>query len=102
ATLLVAVGASVVLGALLAAILLTAGVAADAAVLFGAGMVGTGLVFTAVGAVAAQVAGRARRALGLASAVVLVAFLARGYGAIDETWWTWASPFGWQDELRPF
>ncbi|MBE7324869.1 anibiotic ABC transporter [Nocardioides sp. Y6] len=102
ATVLVAVGASVVLGMLLAAILLTAGVAVSAAVLFGAGMVGTGLVFTAVGAVAAQVAGRARRAVGLASAVVLVAFLVRGYGAIDETWWTWASPFGWQDELRPF
>ncbi|GGD07522.1 ABC transporter permease [Nocardioides daphniae] len=102
ATLLVAVGASAVLGALLAAILLTAGVSVDAAVLFGAGMVGTGLVFTAVAAVVAQLAGRARRALGLASGVVLVAFLVRGYGAIDETWWTWASPFGWQDELRPF
>lgn len=102
ATVLVAVGASMVLGVLLAAILLTAGVSVAAATLFGAGMVGTGLVFTGVGAVAAQLAGRARRALGVASAVVLVAFLVRGYGAIDETWWTWASPFGWQDELRPF
>lgn len=102
ATVLVAVGASVVLGVMLGAILLTAGVSVGATVLFGAGMVGTGLVFTGVGAVAAQVAGRARRALGLASTVVLVAFLLRGYGAVDETWWTWVSPFGWQDELRPF
>src|SRR5690606_41731145 len=66
------------------------------------GMAGVGLFFTGVGAVAAQVAGTARRAIGIASGAVLVAFLVRGYGAVEESWWTWASPFGWQDELRPF
>lgn len=102
ATVLVAVAASILLGLLLGLVLLTAGVGPRATALFGVGMAGVGLVFTGVAAVAAQVAGSARQALGIGLAVILVAYLVRGYGALDETWWTWASPFGWQDELRPF
>src|SRR5690606_7774613 len=102
AALLVSLTASLVLGVLLAAVLVTAGVGTGAATRFGVGMAGVGLFFTGVGAVAAQVSGTARRAIGIASAGVLVAFLVRGYGAVEESWWTWASPFGWQDELRPF
>lgn len=102
ASLLVSSGASLVLGALLAAVLVTAGIDVLDAAHFGVGMAGVGVFFTGVGAVAAQVAGTARRSIGIASAAILVAYLVRGYGAIGETWWTWASPFGWQDELRPF
>lgn len=102
ATLLVSLAASVVLGALLAGVLVTVDVGVEQAVRFGAGMAGTGLVFTGVASVAAQVAGSARRAIGWGVAAVLTFFLVRGYGALEETWWTWASPFGWQDELRPF
>ncbi|QCX26439.1 ABC transporter permease [Nocardioides jishulii] len=102
ATLVVSLAASIVLGVLLAAVLVTADVTLGAAVRFGAGMAGAGVVFTGIAGVAAQVAGSARHALGWGVTAVLALFLVRGYGALDETWWTWASPFGWQDELRPF
>lgn len=102
AAVLVALAASTVLGVLLGLVLLTSGVGLRATTLFGVGIVGVGLVFTGVAAVAAQVAGSARRAVGLGLTAILLAYLVRGYGAVDETWWTWGSPFGWQDELRPF
>lgn len=102
ATLVVSLLASVTLGLLLAGVLMVAAVDPGAAGMFGAGISAVGLVFTGVAAVAAQLARSGRTALGIGAGAVLLAYLVRGYGALDETWWTWASPFGWQDELRPF
>lgn len=102
ATLVVSLLACVILGLLLAGVLTLADVDPGAAGMFGVGISAVGLVFTGVAAVAAQFARSGRTALGIGTGAVLVAYLVRGYGALDETWWTWASPFGWQDELRPF
>ena len=102
ATLVVSLLASVVLGLLLAGVLVLVGVEPGAAVLFGVGVGAVGLVFTGVAAVAAQLARSARISLGIGMGAVLFFYLVRGVGALDETWLTWVSPFGWQDELRPF
>jgi ABC-2 type transport system permease protein len=66
--------------------------------------VAPGLVFAGVAAVTSQVSPRRRGALGLATAVLALSFLARvvadtsrSLGALR-----WATPFGWVEELRPF
>ncbi|KAB7746383.1 hypothetical protein GA707_02435 [Nostocoides sp. F2B08] len=102
ATLSVALGAAVVAGLLESAVLIASGIGSGPALLFGAGVAGLGLVFTAVAAAAAQLTSSARAALGIAGAVLAVFLVLRGVGAIDETALTWLSPFGWQDAIRPF
>lgn len=102
ATVLVSTVASLLAGLSIAVVLLLGGTEPVPSLGFGAGVGGVGLVFTGLAAVTVQLAASARKALGIALAVLLVGFLLRGYGALDETWWTWTSPFGWQDELRPF
>jgi ABC-2 type transport system permease protein len=62
------------------------------------------LVFTAVAAVAAQLAEYSRNANGIGTAVIGIAFLLRGVG--DSTagarWLSWLSPIGWVQQARPF
>ncbi|MBC9226210.1 hypothetical protein GL325_07760 [Aeromicrobium sp. 636] len=101
-TVVVSLAACVAAAALVAGIMALSGADPGPSVLFGCGVGGVGLVFTSLTAVAVQVAASTRRALGIALAALLAFFLLRGYGALDGTWWTWTSPFGWQDELRPF
>lgn len=61
-----------------------------------------GLTFTAVTAVAAQVASTGRATLGLASVVLGAAFVIRAVGDIAGTWWRWLSPLGWAQGIRAF
>lgn len=61
-----------------------------------------GLVFTAVTAVAAQVASGSRAALGLASGVLGTAFVLRALGDIAESWLRWLSPIGWAQGVRAY
>ena len=89
-------------GVLDAAVLLAAGLPGEGSVLHGAALAGIGLVFTAVAAAAAQVTASARGALGLAGAAVAVLFVVRGLGAVGDSWLVWASPFGWQQEVREY
>ncbi len=69
-------------------------------------MAGSGLVFTAVAAVAAQLTESARAARGLAFVVVGVTFLLRAVGdsasATGPRWLTWLSPMGWAELNRAF
>ena len=66
----------------------------------------SGLAFTGIGAVAAQLTSGARAARGLAIGVLGIAFLARAVGdsagADGPAWLTWALPLGWTETLRPF
>jgi ABC-2 type transport system permease protein len=75
-------------------------------VALGLEVAGGGLVFGAIGAVAAQVAGTARLARGLAGAVLGGAFLLRAAGDAaslnSSSPWVWASPLGWLEHLRPY
>jgi len=66
----------------------------------------TGLAFTGVSAVAAQLTSGARAARGLVFCVLGLAFMARAVGdasgATGPSWLTWVLPLGWTEVLRPF
>ncbi len=102
----VAAIANVVLIALLCLVLPVLGlpVAGSVALALAIGL--TGIVFTGVSAVTAQLTSGARAARGLALGVLGVAFLARAVGDAAGTggpsWLTWALPLGWTETLRPF
>ncbi|WP_216213308.1 ABC transporter permease [Amycolatopsis aidingensis] len=100
---IVAGGASVLIGVLQALLLLGSGVAVPGAWAFGLSVAGAGLVFTAIAAVAVQLAEYSRTANGMASAALGIAFLLRGIGDSSEaTWLSWLSPIGWTQQIRAF
>ncbi|MFB9686988.1 ABC transporter permease [Amycolatopsis plumensis] len=104
AALLVAGGASVLTGLIQAVTLIGAGLPAAGSVAFGASEALAGLVFTAVAAVAVQLAEYSRTANGIGTAVVGAAFLLRGAGdsTVDARWLSWLSPIGWVQQVRAF
>jgi ABC-2 type transport system permease protein len=106
AALIVAIGASVAIGALVAVSLVAQGEELAGSVALGAVYAGSGAMFAAVAAVTAQLTETGRAANGLAGAVLGVAFLVRGVadaaGETGPTWLRWLSPTGWTTEVRPF
>ncbi|WP_372667857.1 ABC transporter permease [Amycolatopsis kentuckyensis] len=102
--LLVAGGASVLIGVVQAVSMIGAGLPAAGSVAFGAAEALAGLGFTAVAAVAVQLAEYSRTANGIGTAVVGAAFLLRGAGdsTVDARWLSWLSPIGWVQQVRPF
>jgi ABC-2 type transport system permease protein len=104
ASLLVAGGASVLIGLLQAGTMIGAGLPAAGSFAFGAAEALAGLVFTAVAAVAVQLAEYSRTANGIGAAVVGAAFLVRGAGdsTVDARWLSWLSPIGWVQQVRAF
>lgn len=95
AAMLLAGGASVVVGALTALALVGCSVPAGSAWLFGAGTAALGLVFAAVGLVAAQVFTHARTATGITLAVFGIAYVIRAVGDVQGSALVWLSPIGW-------
>jgi ABC-2 type transport system permease protein len=71
-------------------------------VAFGLALVGAGVVFAAVGAVTAQVAGAPRAALGLGGLVLGVSYVLRAIGDIGAGMLSWLSPIGWAQGIRAF
>lgn len=102
AALVVAAGASLAVGALDALVLVVTGLPVSGSLLHGAALAGVGLAFTALAAAAAQLTNAGRGALGMAGAAIAVFFVLRGVGAVQENGLVWASPFGWQQEVRDF
>ncbi|MBE8517936.1 ABC transporter permease [Amycolatopsis sp. H6(2020)] len=104
ASLLVAGGASVLTGLIQAVTMIGAGLPAAGSLAFGAAEALVGLVFTAVAAVAVQLAEYSRTANGIGTAVVGAAFLLRGAGdsTVDARWLSWLSPIGWVQQVRAF
>ncbi len=104
AGLLLAAGANVVLVALMGAVLVPIGLPPAGSFALAAAVGATGLTFGAVAAVTAQVSGTARGARGIALAVLGVAYLVRGAGdaVSGVSFLSWASPFGWVGNVRPF
>ncbi len=80
AALLIAVGANIGLAVLITAGLTLLGLPAAGSIALALAIAGSGLVFTAVAAVCAQVAGTARAARGLALTVIGVTYLLRAVG----------------------
>ncbi|HTX93689.1 MAG TPA: ABC transporter permease [Mycobacterium sp.] len=102
AALLLSFGASIATGAIGAAGLLTTGIPAGGSLAFGAALACSGLVFTAVAAVAAQLSPSARFARGAAFAALGVAFALRAVGDAGDGRLSWLSPLGWSLQVRPY
>lgn len=104
AALLLAGGASVVTGTVGAAGLLTQNVPASGSLAFGAALACSGLVFTAVAALTAQLSPNARVARGAAFAVLGAAFTLRAVGdaGTRAEFLSWLSPLGWSLQVRPY
>ncbi|MFD3701795.1 ABC transporter permease [Nocardia sp. NPDC058658] len=100
--LLLTYGASVVAGIVCAASLLATGLPVAGSVAFGAALAGSGVVWGAVAAVAAQVSTGARLARGIAFAALGAAFAVRAVGDAGNGVLSWFSPLGWCLQIRPF
>jgi len=104
AALLLAGGGSIVTGIIGIAGLLPANVPTAGSVAFGLALAATGLVFTAVAAVTAQLSPSARFARGAAFAVLATAFTLRAVGDAGSRaeFLSWLSPLGWSLQVRPY
>ncbi|OBK30958.1 ABC transporter permease [Mycobacterium asiaticum] len=102
AALLLSFGASLATGVIGAAGLLATKVPAGGSLAFGAALAGSGLVFTAVAAVAAQISPSARVSRSFAFAVLGTAFTLRAVGDAGSTALSWFSPLGWSLQIRPY
>ncbi|MET0456397.1 MAG: ABC transporter permease [Mycobacterium sp.] len=104
AALLLAGGASILTGLLGAAGLLAVDVPASGSVAFGLALASSGLVFTAVAAVTAQLSPSARFARGAAFGVLAAAFTLRAVGDAGSRveFLSWVSPLGWSLQVRPY
>jgi polyether ionophore transport system permease protein len=102
AALLLSFGASIATGAIGAAGLLTTDIPAGGSLAFGTALAGSGLVFTAVAAVAAQLSASARFARGAAFAALGAAFTLRAIGDAGDGKLSWLSPLGWSLQVRPY
>lgn len=102
ATLILAFGASLATGAIGAAGLLETSVPSRGSLAFGAALACSGLVFTAVAAVTAQLSTSARFARGAAFSVLAAAFTLRAAGDAGSTALSWLSPLGWSLQVRPY
>ena len=102
AALLLSFGASIATGAIGGLGLLTTDIPANGSLAFGAALAGSGLVFTAVAAVAAQLSPSARFARGTAFAVLGAAFTLRAVGDAGSGALSWLSPLGWSLQVRPY
>jgi ABC-2 type transport system permease protein len=102
AALLLSFGASLTTGMLGAVGLLGTNVPASGSLAFGAALACSGLVFTAVAAVTAQLSTSARFARGTAFAVLGAAFTLRAVGDAGSSALSWLSPLGWSLQVRPY
>jgi len=102
AALLIAAGANVVLGVLVAIALAALGIGATGSIAVGVAFAAAGAMFAAVAAVAAQLAVFARSATAIAGAALGAAYLIRAIGDAGPHWLSWLSPLGWMQQLRPY
>jgi ABC-2 type transport system permease protein len=106
AGLLTAVTANVAVSALLCAVLAAIGLPASGSVAFALAIGASGLAFTGVAAVAAQLASGVRGARGICLGVLGAAFVLRAIGdsagPSGPSWLSWTSPLGWVELTRPF
>jgi ABC-2 type transport system permease protein len=102
AALMLSFGASIATGAIGAAGLLATNVPAAGSLAFGAALACSGLVFTAVAAVTAQLSPSARFARGCAFAVLGTAFTLRAIGDAGAGTLSWLSPLGWSLQVKPY
>ncbi|MEC3916694.1 ABC transporter permease [Nocardia sp. CDC160] len=107
ATLIVAYGGALLAGLIGYASIASTSVPKAGSLAFGLAMAGSGIVFAAVAAVAAQLSASARTSRGIAFAVLGVTFTLRAIGDVRSgagptSPLTWMAPQGWSLQVRPF
>ncbi|MCB5272779.1 hypothetical protein BJG92_00282 [Arthrobacter sp. SO5] len=105
AALAISFGASLVLGLLSAAALAGGGLPGSGSLAFGLGWAATGMAYSAVAGVAAQLTASARGATGLSIGVIAVTYALRAVGDLAEpgpSVLSWLSPIGWNQQIRAF
>jgi polyether ionophore transport system permease protein len=102
AALVVVAAGNLAVAVVVAAGLLALGLPAAGAVALGLVLAAGGIVFAAVGAVAAQLTEGAGAARALGGAGVAAALLVAGVGDLARSWSVWLSPLGWARHLRSF
>lgn len=105
AALIVVGGASILLGVITAAGM--AGLNLESinwagSWLYGAIYAITGLIFTAIALLCAQITEHSRTAAGIAGAAIAAAYVLRGLGDTAGNWLSWLSPFGWMQYSAPY
>lgn len=100
---LLAVGASSVLGVVCFLLTIAVGGAVMPSLLLAATFTASGVMFAGVAAVTVQLGSDARSANSIAIGILGICFVIRGF--IDSTrapaWSSWATPFGWLEHVRP-
>jgi ABC-2 type transport system permease protein len=106
AAMLLALGTNLLLALLTAATLSASGLPTAGSVAFGLAWGATGLAFSGVAAVAAQLSESARSAISLSVALLGVTYVLRAIGDTatpgGPTWASWLSPIGWEQQTRAF
>jgi ABC-2 type transport system permease protein len=103
AALVASLAASLVLGILLALGMAAQSGSLAGSVAFGLGYVAAGWIFALVGAVAGQLTETSGAARGIAISTLAGSYLVRvAADATGVSWLTWASPFGWVQQVRPY
>ena len=113
AALAVAVGASLVLGACVAAVVAANDLPWAGSLLAGATITGVGICFAGIAAVAAQIATTQRGSNAIVGAALGLAFVLRATGdalgtiadggvRVVSAWPSWLSPIGWAQQVRAF
>ncbi len=101
AALVVAGGASLVVG-LGSAALLARDLPAAGSLALGLGLAAVGWSFAAIGLLAAQVTEHGRAASGIAVTAMGATYVARAVGDIGSGALSWLSPFGWAQAVHPY
>jgi ABC-2 type transport system permease protein len=102
AGLVLVVGALVLLGAAVAAALLSQGLPVTGSLVLGASYTAFGWVFVGVTAVTAQASENPRVASGAAGGVLGLTFALRAVGDVGTEALSWLSPMGWAQRARPY
>jgi len=105
AALVISFGASLVLGLLSGAALAATGLPTAGSLAFGLGWAATGMAFSAVAAVSAQLTTSARAANGMGMIVIAITYTLRAVGDLAEpgpSALSWLSPIGWNQQIRAF
>lgn len=105
ATVIITAGANVLVAAMVGIAGLSAGYATQGSLLVAAGALATGLLFTGVAAVSAQLSEFSRTSSAIAGAVIAVAYLIRMGGDVAEpggTALSWFSPLAWVQQTAPY
>jgi ABC-2 type transport system permease protein len=106
ASLIVTLGANVVIAALVAGGLIAYGLPVAGSVALGFSLAAVGWTFTAIAGVIAQLTESAGAAKGITAAILALCYLLFAAGGISEynglDWLAWLSPIGWMRLIQPF